>query len=203
VIITYDLTGGQADQKYKVSVYGSHNNYSTPLSLVSGDVNEVTPGTGKRIEWNAKGEIVDYNGDITFELRADPIAAALSLKTPSGVKKGKVATISYQGVAPGESVKLELVKSGVVVNQVGVTSDPSKYTWTVPIDVDKGSDYQIRLTTGTRSTTSGSFSIKPKTKAWIYIVPAVVVTGVVVFLVTRPKSTEKDLPTPPEPTDAN
>jgi hypothetical protein len=173
---------------------------------LTGDLNDVAAGTNKQIVWNARAEMVEYNGDITFELRAVPIVAQLSVKTPSGVKKGKATTINYEGVAPGENVKLELVKGGVVVNQIGNTSDQFKHTWSVPIDVDKASDYQVRLTAGTRTTTSGSFAIKPKSKAWMYIVPAVVVTGVVIFLVTKPKKGggggeepgSTDLPSPPE-----
>jgi hypothetical protein len=205
VIITYDLNGGSANQKFKVSVYSSHNNYSTPLSLVSGDITDVTPGPGKRIEWNAKSEMVEYSGDVTFELRADPVVAALAVRTPTGVKKGKTATINYEGVMSGESVKIELVRNGVAVNQVGTTSDPYKYSWSVPLDVEKGSDYQVRITAGSRTATSGSFAVKSKSKAWMYIVPAVVVTGVVVFLVTKPKSGggSKDLPTPPDPATGN
>lgn len=207
VLITYDITGASQGQKFRVTVYSSHNNYSTPLSQVSGDVNEVTAGNGKRIEWNAKGEMVEYSGDITFELRADPIAppvAPLSVKTPSGVKKGKTATISYEGVAPGENVKLELVKSGLVVNQIGNTSDPGRYVWAVPSDVEKGSDYQVRITAGSRTANSGSFSVKKKTSPLVYIIPGVVVVGVVVFLVTRSDPDEggggsKDLPEPPDP----
>lgn len=199
VTITYDLTGGAPDTKYRVAVYGSHNNYSTPLNQVTGDISDVTPGTGKRIEWNAKNEMVEYSGDITFELRADPIVAALSVKTPSGVKKGKTATINYSGVAPGESVKLDLIKGGVVVNQVGTTSDPSKYTWSVPVDVEKSSDYQIRITAGGRTANSSSFAIKPKSKMWMYIVPAVVVVGVVAVLASKKDGGAKELPTPPEP----
>ncbi|HMJ67500.1 MAG TPA: Ser-Thr-rich GPI-anchored membrane family protein [Cyclobacteriaceae bacterium] len=202
VSITYDITGGSRDQKFKVTVYASHNNYSTPLSMVSGDVNEVTAGTGKRIEWNAKAEMVEYSGDITFELRADPVALPLNVKTPPGVKKGKSTTISYDGIAPNESVKLELVKGGVVVNQIGVTNDPGKYVWTVPSDVAKGSDYQVRLTTGGRVANSGSFKVKSKTSPLVYIIPGVVVVGAIVFLVTRDKDNgggSKELPIPPDP----
>jgi hypothetical protein len=201
VTITYDITGASSDQKFKVTVYGSHNNYSTPLTLVTGDVNEVRAGTNKKITWDAKGEMVEYKGDITFELRADPILATLAVKTPSGVKKGKGTTIKYEGVAPGENVKLELIKGGVVVNQIGSTTDPSSYHWNVPVDVEKASGYQVRLTAGTRTTTSGSFAIKQKIKTWMYVVPAAVVVGAVVFIVAKPKSGSgaKDLPEPPDP----
>jgi hypothetical protein len=199
VIITYDISGASG-KKYRVTVYSSHNNFSTPLSMVSGDVNEVTAGTGKRIEWNARGEMVEYSGDITFELRADPVAAALAVKTPSGVKKGKTATISFEGTNPGENVRLDLIKSGVVVNQIGNTSDAGRYVWTVPSDVEKGSDYQVRLTAGARTATSGSFNIKSKTSPLVYIIPGVVVVGAVVFLVTKGKDKgSEDLPTPPDP----
>src|ERR1700755_762821 len=73
VMITYDITGVPVNQKFKISVYSSHNNYSAPLTQVTGDINNVGPGVGKRIEWNARNEMNDYNGDITFELHADPI----------------------------------------------------------------------------------------------------------------------------------
>ena len=201
VTITYDLTAASSSQKYKVAVYSSHNNYASPLTQISGDVNDVTPGTGKRIIWNARVEMVEYSGDVTFELRADPVAMALTVKTPTSVKKGKSATINYEGVAAGENVKLELIKSGVVVNQVGNTSDPSKYTWTVPADIEKASDYQIRLTAGNRTATSGSFPIKAKTKPIFYIIPAAVVVGLVVILATKGGGGKKskDLPSPPDP----
>jgi hypothetical protein len=203
VIITYDLTGASTDQKYNVAVYSSHNNYSAPLKQVSGDLADVIPGPGKRIIWNAKVEMVEYSGDVTFELRADPVVAALSVKKPGSVKKGKTVVINYTGVVPGENVKLDLVKGGVVVNQVGVTTDPNKYSWSVPFDVEKASDYQIRLTTGARTATSTPFSVKPKTKALVYIIPAAVVVGVVVFLVTKSSGGKgsKDLPSPPDPAD--
>jgi hypothetical protein len=76
VAVTFDITGGQEGQKFKVSLYGSHNNYSAPLQQVSGDVGEITGGRNKRMEWNAKGELGDYNGTVTFEVRADGIAPA-------------------------------------------------------------------------------------------------------------------------------
>jgi hypothetical protein len=204
VIITYDLSGASADQKYSVRVYSSHNNYTAPLVQVTGDLNDVVPGPGKRIIWNAKTEMVEYSGDVTFELQADLVAAPLTVKKPASVKKGKSVTINYSGVNPGENVKLDLIKGGVVVNQIGTTTDPGKYTWVVPIDVDKGSDYQIKATAGARTATSSPFAVKAKTKAIVYIIPAAVVVGVVVFLVTKSGGggggKSKDLPEPPDVT---
>ncbi|MEJ0029238.1 MAG: Ser-Thr-rich GPI-anchored membrane family protein [Bacteroidota bacterium] len=207
VIITYDISGASADQKYNVRVYSSHNTYTSPLVQVTGDLNDVVPGTGKRIIWNAKAEMVEYSGDVTFELQADVVTAQITVGKPSSVKKGKTITINYSGVNPGETVKLDLIKGGVVVNQIGTSTDPRKYSWSVPVDVDKGSDYQIKATAGARTATSSPFSVKAKTKAIVYIIPAVVVVGVVVFLVTKSGGgggKSKDLPNPPDvSTEAN
>jgi hypothetical protein len=206
VLITYDLNGGSQGQKFKVTLYSSHNNYSTPLSLISGDVNDVTPGTGKKIEWNAKSEMVEYSGDITFELRADPIFAAITINKLTGVRQGNSTSINYSGVAPGETVKVELMRDGTVINNLGNSNSPSNYTWNVPAEIQSGSNYQIKLTAGLRTATSDPFDVsgakkKIKTK-WIIIPAAAVVAGVVIFLVTRPKeSKSKDLPTPPDPSE--
>ncbi len=198
VIITYDLTGGNASSKYNVTVYSSHNNFAAPLNQVTGDLNEVKPGTGKRIVWNTRNEITSYSGDITFELRADPIALPLSVKTPGGVKKGKATTITWEGTT-GESVQLDLVKNGTVVNQIGRTNDLSKYVWSVPADLEKGSGYQVRLTANGRTVSSDSFSVKSKVKPIYFIIPGAVVVGAVVFLAAKGGGGgANDLPVPPD-----
>jgi len=203
VVITYDINGGNSDTKYNVKVYGSHNNFSTSLTAITGDVNNVSPGTNRRIEWNAKSEISDFAGDITFELRADAIVTAANVNTPSGVKKGKTTNISWSGGSPGDNIKLELVKSGVVVQQIAnTTSTGNKFTWSVPSDTEKGSDYQVRLTSPGGISTSNPFAVKSKLKAWVIIVPAAVVAGVVVFLVTKKSGgggKDNNLPIPPDP----
>ena len=198
VIITYDLAGASSSTKYKVSVFSSHNNFASPLVQVTGDLNDVTPGNGKRIVWNTRNEITEYSGDITFELRADPIVAPLSVRTPNGVKKGKSTTIAWEGTT-GESVKLDLVKDGVVVNQIGTTNDQGRYVWNVPPDLDKGSGYQVRLTANGRTVNSGSFSVKTKVKPIYFIIPGAIVVGAVVFLATKGGGGgTDDLPTPPD-----
>ena len=52
VIITYNLSNPSPDEKFKVALYSSHDNYARPLSLVTGDVGEsVHSGTGNRVVW--------------------------------------------------------------------------------------------------------------------------------------------------------
>ncbi|MFN8342916.1 MAG: hypothetical protein U0V64_14740 [Cyclobacteriaceae bacterium] len=38
IIITYDLVTGKAGDKYRVHLYSSHNNFSFPVTRVSGNI---------------------------------------------------------------------------------------------------------------------------------------------------------------------
>lgn len=207
VVITYDITGALEGQRFKVTLYGSHNNFAAPLSLVSGDVGrdrELSGGPSKRIEWSAKSELKEYSGDITFEVRAE-IVASLFISSPSlgaKFKKGKVLDITWQGGTPGESMRLDLLKGGAVITQIASVQNSQKFSWAVPKSVAKGGDYQVRLTAESGTAMSGNFGIKPKTSFGLIMLPVLAVGGGVAYLVTRDKpEKEKDLPLPPEPTN--
>lgn len=207
VVVTYDITGALEGQKFKVSLYGSHNNFASPLSLVSGDVGrdrELSGGTNKRVEWSAKSELKEYSGDITFEVRAE-IVASLFISSPSlgtRFKKGKVLEITWQGGTPGESMRLDLLKGGAVITQVASVQNSQKYSWAVPKSVAKGNDYQVRLTAESGTAMSGNFGIRAKTSAGLIMLPILAVGGGVAFLLTRDKPDKvNDLPLPPEPTN--
>lgn len=215
VVITYDLNGASEGQKFKVTIYGSHNGFSTPLSLVSGDVGldkEVTGGTGKRIEWSAKNELKDFAGDVTFELRADPVIAPVSRPEPyairqplagSTVKKKKAMGISWQGGRAGETIKLDLLKGGTVVSQIANGLSGQSYSWTVPNDLQKGEDYQVRLSADSGGATSGNFTIKKKINPLLIIAPVVVVGGVAALVAGGGGGGDDkktiELPVPPVP----
>src|SRR5258706_12104077 len=74
--IVYDLTSGKTNQKYSLELFSSHNNFSTPLASLSGDIGKsITSGTGKKIIWNAAEELGEYHGDITFRVKGSLIIA--------------------------------------------------------------------------------------------------------------------------------
>src|SRR5688572_22162040 len=138
VVITYDITGAAQGQKFKITVYGSHNNFTAPLTLVTGDVGrdrEISGGPNKRIEWSAKSELKDFSGDVTFEVRAEVSAAAFFIQQPSlgkKLKRGKTADITWQGGTPGENVRLDLLREGTVIIQIAATQNSQRYSWPVP-----------------------------------------------------------------------
>jgi hypothetical protein len=204
VIITYDITGASEGQKFKVTLYSSHNNFASPLSLVNGDVGrdrELPPGLGKRIEWSAKDELKEFVGDVTFEVRAE-LVATFFVDSPaigSKVKKGKTLNITWKGGSPGESMRLDLMKGGAVIAQIASVQNNQRFAWVVPKTMDKGSDYQVRLTGDSGSAMSGNFGIKSKTPFMLKILPVVAVGGIAYLVLGGKEKKESDLPKPPEP----
>lgn len=202
VVITYDINGAALGQKFRVTVYGSHNNFAAPLTLVSGDVGrdrELTGGPNKRVEWSAKSELKDFSGDVTFEVRAEVVAAAFSIQSPAPggkVKRGKTAEIVWQGGNPGENVRLDLLKGGSVISQIASTQNSQRYSWPIPKSTGKGSDYQVRVSGESGAVTSGNFSIKSKTPFIVKALPFLA-AGVVVYLLLAPPPPPGELPTPP------
>lgn len=134
VAITFDITGGQEGQKFRVSIYGSHNNFSAPLQLVSGDVGEITPGKNKRVEWNAKNELVEFNGNVTFEVRADgiaPVSTPLTNNDPpltpeKSKKKSKAAFIIIPAVVVVGVVAVLLLKKDKGSKELPGPPDPEE-----------------------------------------------------------------------------
>src|SRR6185295_2614018 len=90
IVITYDISSQNSVDKFTVSVYSSHNNYTVQLQQLSGDVgSNLGVGTGKRIIWYAKNELGDYKGEISFEVHAEVIAGLIQTNQFAFAKRGK------------------------------------------------------------------------------------------------------------------
>ena len=183
IVITYDINGTLAGDKCDVQIYSSHNNFSTPLQRISGDVgNGLSPGTGKKIEWEAKAELGNYKGDLSFEIRAEVKAVLAFTDAISNTKRGKSLTLAWRGGAKNQEVKMELLKAGVIQGSVATTNNNGNYQWTVPAKQRTGGGYQIRLVNGTEVITTGSFSIKHKIPTFLKILPLMAAGAAVVLL---------------------
>lgn len=72
VLITYDLND-PSGKPYFVKVLMSKDGgvtFGNELKYVSGDVNATSPGSGKKITWDAEQEVSYYNGDAVFRVEA-------------------------------------------------------------------------------------------------------------------------------------
>jgi hypothetical protein len=215
IIITYDLTGDTPDQLFKVNLYCSHNNFASPVQQVTGAVGDnILSGKDKRIEWNAKNEIRDFKGDLSFEVHADliaPIVApATTLATPTqfifralpSVKRGGTLPIYWSGGSSPENVKLELLKKGVAKQTVMNAENIGKYVWSVPPDSKPGT-YQLRATSASGTGVSPYFSIRHRIPTLLKALPVVIIVGILALSGSKGGSpttpTPSDLPPPPNP----
>jgi hypothetical protein len=151
VILTYDLVSSHSADNYSVEVYASHNNFSSPLKAVSGDVgNDIKPGSNKSISWMAKAEIGQFKGSLSFEIRATPylIIQPYAFTSPaanSKVKKGKTLDIKWTGGLYNEPVTLKLMQNDQLKAVLAETQNKGTYSWQVPKKTPKG-EYSILLT---------------------------------------------------------
>lgn len=199
VTITFDIVNAKAGQEFNVKVYSSHNGFATPLTYLSGDVgHSVKAGVSKKIEWDVQGELKNFTGDITLDVRAEVVLAWLFLEPKSGtgkVRRGKDFEILWQGGASTDNVKLEYIFDGKT-NTIGESKNTGMFTWKVPSDLPKGKGYELRLTSSGNSTTE-NFLVKSKLPLWIKVAPVLVVGGVLAVLLQPEK--ENPLPKPPNP----
>ncbi len=209
VIITFDILNAKPGQDFNVQIFSSHNGFGSPLTFISGDVgSNVKPGTGKRAEWDAQGELHNFSGDITFEVRGEP-SIGWGFKSPtsaSGIKRGKSNIIAWTGGAAGDNVKLELLNNGKA-QSVGETKNNGQFSWDAPADLAVGGGYQMRLTSGSNTITSEPFSVKHKIPTLLKLAPVILIAALIPALsgggkkepggvVTPPAA---DLPSPPDP----
>lgn len=199
VIITYDLKA-DVNQEFTVGIYGSHNGYSTPLKLVTGDVGLIKPGTGKRAVWDAKTELVTYRGEISFRVRGTPNIAPLVFSKPTAggsVRRGKAASIQWKGGTPGQNVSLELYQGSQRIETLGQIDNTGTFTWQVPANFQKGR-YTLKLS-ASNQTAQADFSVKAKVPMLLKVLPIAIVGGLAAALgggggTTK---TESDLPGAP------
>ena len=217
IIITYDLSGTKPEERFKVKLYSSHNNFVSPVQQVTGDVGDnIVAGKDRRIAWSAKDEMKDFKGSLSFEVRADLIIPSVVPETTpvtpsqfsfgglSSVKRGSNMQMSWSGGSTTENVKLELLKEAVPQQTVMNSRNTGSYSWSVPSNMKPGT-YQLKITGTAGNAVSSGFSIKHKVPTLLKVLPVVVIGGVVAATAgggggggttTPPKV---DLPIPSEP----
>ena len=217
VIISYDLVGSQGGQKFRIELFSSFDDYKAPLKAVSGDVGENKPGgLGKQIILRAKEEFKVFTGNITFEVRSTITFSPIQITSPTSsgsFKPGGSLPIKWNGGMPNSDLQIELMKTNVSSRTIGRTTNNGMYNWSIPKDLPKGTDYQVKMydanDQANTAIMSSNFGIKGKGGAGKFLIPlAVVGAGAGVFLalqaggedpVVPPVVENTDLPQPPDP----
>jgi hypothetical protein len=191
IYIYYDLQGTAEGQLYQVTLYSSHNDMAQPLTYVSGDAGpNVQAGATKKIEWQAKKEILRFNGQLTFEVQASLLSSPLRIKSPAlatAYKRGKSYPLAWEGGMAGENVRLELFQGTAKVNDIARVNNNGTYTWSIPAATPLGNNYKIKVSSVDKPDNtylSESFAIKRKVSTVVKVLPVAILAGAAVYLVT-------------------
>lgn len=174
VTIEYALSGGNVDQKYQIEVFGSHNNYQSPLSMVRGDVGKsILAGTAKKIVWDVLNELETFDGLITFRIKGSLDGMPLKFINPSAgstIRRGKDFKIMWAGGDKNLPLKLELIKDGQPVQLIGEDNNSGYFVGKVPKTTEKGT-YTIKLTSPQEIKESSPFVVKGKVPVIVKLLP--------------------------------
>jgi len=189
VIVHYDLEDSNPNNEYILDLYSNRDNFSTALLRVKGDIgNEVKPGKDKKVEWNLRDELGNYEGKVAVELRGKvftPIVKLQEFNVDKKYRRGKSYPIKWR---PGNTnpINIELFKGTQRI--AGEVNHPNSGTssLSIPSDAEKGDDYRIKIT-DTKNPSgivySQNFQVVPKVPMLIkVIVPLAVIGGAVVGL---------------------
>lgn len=188
IIVYYDLEDGNPNNLYQITLYSSNNNFSSPLSKVSGDVgNDVKPGSGKKIIWNTLEDLGAYKGKLAIELRGkvhNPVVRLTNIDVGSKFKRGKSHTITWK---PGNinAIHIELRKGGERIS--GELNQPNNGSFSlfIPARTALGKDYTIKITDSRNAediVVSKPFRVTAKVPLLFKVLPLAVVGGALVII---------------------
>jgi hypothetical protein len=213
VVVHYNLEDGNPNHQYLVSLFSSKDNFSAPLTRVSGDVGtEVKPGKDRKVTWDVTKELGAFKGNLTFEIRGRvfvPFVKLVEFEEGKVYKRGKNYPVTWTSGNLSGQVNVELFKGTDRVWGENNLPNVGKYQWYIQSSAKKGSDYTLKFTnTKDRNdyVVSKPFVIKPKVPLLVKV-GALVAVGVGIKLATAgggndPGSVVAD-DLPSHPTDPN
>ena len=203
--IRYDLVEDQVSEaRYEIYVYSSHNQFTSPLEKVTGDVGkDISTGLDKLIIWDPKSELSGFQGEISFQVVLNIFIPYVSFINPidgSSIKRGNTNIIKWRGGNANDKLQLELYQNNTRIRVLQSIDNIGEFNWAVPKDIKPGKDYQLKATSITNSDFSSfskSFEIKRKVPLMFIIAPAAVVVGVVILLWPEGTPENQSIPDPP------
>lgn len=212
--ITFDLIDEEGGLTFDLQLFSSHDNYTSPLQYVSGDIGEeVSPGTGKKIIWEAKTELGEYKGEIYLEIRGIVTPPFVRILTPNAgdkIKPGKTMEIRWDSEVSG-NIGIDLYRNGQRVSAVTNTTNSGKYSWKLSKKTAKGEGYYLIFTSDAKpgkTVKSAQFVVAKGMPVWLVLAGIAVVGGVAGVIMSGgddggttpdPVVTDNDIPDPIKP----
>jgi hypothetical protein len=209
IVVRYDFVDGDPGQAYEFFLYSSHDNFSKPLQMVSGDVGQgITPGGAKTIFWDARAEMGNFKGNVKLKVLGDvykPLVVFENAFTQHRIKRGKQAVIRWSSTFDkDEKLKLEIVRFNSSLQEFDILNNGT-FTWDIPGNLKAGDGYAVRISqrhNQLKHETSDAFRIRPKIPLGMKLLPVAAAAGaaaIVVGLGGEDTSIEGPPPMPAKP----
>jgi len=200
VRLEYDFIQNDSNVPYELYVYSSHDNFTKPLQLVTGDVGKnVYPGLKKTVIWDGATELGNFKGDVILKIKGSiykPFVNYINVPDRLTIKRGSIYTFEWSYDKKPEKVMLKILRNGVPLEDPQIIDNLGKYVWSVPKNTPSGKGYTLQLSDPEnliREESSHSFKVKRKVPLGYIALPTAVIgtAAVILFL------PEKGIPEPP------
>ncbi|MCB0489783.1 MAG: hypothetical protein R2820_01145 [Cyclobacteriaceae bacterium] len=200
--IHYTLKDTTAGNRYTVRVYGSHDNYLSPLESLEGASGiNIGPGSHE-LTWNP-GELgTSFAGSIALEVRARiyvPFVQFEGFEEYKKIKRLKPYTLTWSGGTERNILNFDLMKGDKKVLAIPGIANTGHHTLVLPQSIKPG-DYNLRISDSKNKDEvvfSDDFKVQRKWPLLIKVLPVLVVGGVISQLVG--KSDPFEIPDPISP----
>lgn len=203
VIVHYTLDdGANSTRQFLVQLYSSQDNFTTPLTRVSGDFGpEVSAGVDKKIIWDITRELGSFKGNISLELRGRvyvPFVKIKELEKDQVFKRGRNYPLNWTSGNLSGQVNIELFnEDGERIWGENNVANVGKFDWYIQGNVKKGNNYKLKFTNAKDRNDvvySQPFTIKPKIPLLVKVGGVILVAGVTQFLISTNQEDSKEKP---------
>lgn len=204
VVVHYNLDDGtNSVRQFLVQLYSSQDNFTTPLTRVSGDVgSEVAAGIDKRITWDITKELGSFKGNISFQLRGRvyvPFVKIKNIDEGQVFKRGKNYPLNWTSGNLSGQVNIELFnKAGERIWGENNVPNVGKFDWYVQGNIKKDNDYRIKFSNSKDRNDvvySPPLTIKPRIPLLVKVVGIAVLAVAVEIVSSRAtKSSSENTP---------
>lgn len=200
--IHYTLSDTTAGNRYTVRLYGSHDNYLSPLESLEGDAGiNIRPGSHK-ISWNPSELGTSFAGSVSLEVRARiyvPFVQFEGFEEYKKIKRLKPYTLTWSGGTERNILNFDLMKGDKKVLAIPGIANTGHHTLVLPQSIKPG-DYSLRISDSKNKDEvvfSDEFKVQRKWPLLIKALPVLVVGGIVSQLAR--KSDPFEIPDPISP----
>ena len=210
VVVHYNLDDGAASSRqFLVQLYSSQDNFTTPLTRVTGDFgSEVSAGFDKKIVWDITKELGSFKGTISLELRGRvyvPFVKIKELDEGQVFKRGRNYPLNWTSGNLSGQINIELFNAaGERIWGENNIANVGKFDWYVPGNIKKGNNYKLKFTNAKDRNDvvySQAFTIKPKIPLLLKVAGVAVLAAGVEFVLATKSATSATNPyaAPPGP----